>query len=141
MKWGENSEKRRHAAALQGAFGAKTNTGDLPAFRLLGETRTEGRDAAQADDGKRGGKRGHPHCLLNFFSRVRFISIEPLLEPLGEIDLTAIDWVIVGGESGPGARPMEQAWVVGIREQCLEAGVPFFSNNGEDVDTHRLMHL
>jgi protein gp37 len=59
-------------------------------------------------------------------ARVRFISFEPLLEHLGEIDLTAIDWVIVGGESGPGARPMEQSWVVEIREQCLAAGVPFF---------------
>ncbi len=57
---------------------------------------------------------------------VRFISFEPLLKSLGEIDLTAIDWVIVGGESGPGARPMEESWVVEIREQCLAAGVPFF---------------
>jgi protein gp37 len=59
-------------------------------------------------------------------ARVRFISIEPLLEPFGEIDLTAIDWMIVGGESGPGAQPMEPFWVVEIRELCLEAGVPFF---------------
>jgi protein gp37 len=59
-------------------------------------------------------------------ARVRFISFEPLLKSLGEIDLTAIDWVIVGGESGPGARPMEESWVVEIREQCLAAGVPFF---------------
>jgi protein gp37 len=48
--------------------------------------------------------------LLNFFSRVRFISIEPLLEPFGKIDLTAIDWVIVGGESGTGARPIHPGW-------------------------------
>jgi protein gp37 len=59
-------------------------------------------------------------------ARVRFVSFEPLLERLGEIDFTGIDWVIVGGESGPGARPMEQAWVVEIREQCLAASVPFF---------------
>ena len=59
-------------------------------------------------------------------ARVRFISFEPLLERLGEIDLTGIDWVIVGGESGPRARPMKQAWVVEIREQCLAAGAPFF---------------
>ncbi len=63
-------------------------------------------------------------------ARVRFISFEPLLEPLGEIDLAAIDWVIVGGESGPGARLMEQSWVVEIREQCLAAGVPFFKQWG-----------
>ncbi len=64
--------------------------------------------------------------LCGVQARIRFISFEPLLERLGEIDFTGIDWVIVGGESGPGARPMEPSWVVEIREQCLEAGVPFF---------------
>ena len=59
-------------------------------------------------------------------ARVRFISFEPLLQRLGEIDFTGIDWVIVGGESGPSARPMDPAWVVEIREQCLAAGVRFF---------------
>lgn len=57
---------------------------------------------------------------------VRFLSIEPLLEDLGRIDLNGIDWVIVGGESGPGARPMEKNWVISIREQCQSAQVPFF---------------
>ncbi len=57
---------------------------------------------------------------------VRFLSIEPLLEDLGEIDLTGIHWVIVGGESGPGARPMHPDWVRRIREQCVAARVPFF---------------
>lgn len=57
---------------------------------------------------------------------VRFLSIEPLLEDLGEIDLTGISWVIVGGESGSGARPMRKEWVVSIREQCKDARVPFF---------------
>ena len=57
---------------------------------------------------------------------VRFLSIEPLLEDLGPIDLRGIDWVIVGGESGPGARPMKRTWVVSIRRQCREAGIPFF---------------
>lgn len=57
---------------------------------------------------------------------VRFLSIEPLLEDLGEIDLNGIGWVIVGGESGLGARPMEKSWVVSIREQCQAASVPFF---------------
>ncbi len=55
-----------------------------------------------------------------------FLSIEPLLEDLGTIDLRKIDWVIVGGESGPGARPMEKDWVRSIRDQCGSAGVPFF---------------
>ena len=57
---------------------------------------------------------------------VRFLSIEPLLEDLGEFDLTGISWVIVGGESGPGARPMRKEWVLSIREQCKAARVPFF---------------
>ena len=57
---------------------------------------------------------------------VRFLSIEPLLEDLGEIDLRGISWVIVGGESGPGARPMQPAWVRSIQNQCSRDGVPFF---------------
>ena len=59
-------------------------------------------------------------------AKVRFLSIEPLLEDLGDIDLSGITWVIVGGESGPGARPMEREWVVSIRRQCRKQGVPFF---------------
>lgn len=57
---------------------------------------------------------------------LRFLSIEPLLEDLGELDLRGIDWVIVGGESGPGARPMHREWVTAIRDQCRAADVPFF---------------
>jgi protein gp37 len=57
---------------------------------------------------------------------VRFLSVEPLLEDLGDLDLTGISWVIVGGESGPGARPIEEEWVLSIREQCKSAKVPFF---------------
>ena len=59
-------------------------------------------------------------------AKVRFLSIEPLLEDLGEINLSGISWVIVGGESGPGARPMEREWVVNIRKQCRMQNVPFF---------------
>lgn len=57
---------------------------------------------------------------------LRFLSIEPLLEDLGEIDLTGIHWVIVGGESGRGARPMQQEWVESILRQCEQANIPFF---------------
>lgn len=57
---------------------------------------------------------------------VRFLSIEPLLQDLGELDLTGIHWVIVGGESGPKARPMEEAWVRSIQRQCKAQKVPFF---------------
>jgi protein gp37 len=59
-------------------------------------------------------------------ARVRFLSIEPLLEDLGVIDLSGISWVIVGGESGPGARPMKREWVISIRKQCRVQDVPFF---------------
>jgi protein gp37 len=59
-------------------------------------------------------------------ARVRFLSIEPLLEDLGKFDLGGISWAIVGGESGPGARQMHAEWVISIRNQCCESGVPFF---------------
>ena len=57
---------------------------------------------------------------------VRFLSVEPLIEDIGKLDLRGIHWVIVGGESGPGARPMDPAWVRKIRAQCDEQAVPFF---------------
>jgi protein gp37 len=57
---------------------------------------------------------------------IKFLSIEPLLGPLSNLDLSGIHWVIVGGESGPGARPMEHKWVRSIRDQCAAARVPFF---------------
>lgn len=64
--------------------------------------------------------------LRRTHAAVKFLSLEPLLGPLGALDLRGIDWVIVGGESGPGARPMETAWVLDIRDQCQKAGVAFF---------------
>jgi protein gp37 len=57
---------------------------------------------------------------------VRFVSFEPLLARLPRLDLTGIAWTIVGGESGPGARPIQPEWVLEIRDQCLAASVPFF---------------
>jgi protein gp37 len=57
---------------------------------------------------------------------IKFLSIEPLLGPIGKLDLTGIDWVIVGGESGPGARPVRKEWIIDLRDQCIVAGVPFF---------------
>jgi protein gp37 len=59
-------------------------------------------------------------------ARVKFLSLEPLLGPLPHLGLHNIDWVIVGGESGPGARPMDEAWVIDIRDQCQANDVPFF---------------
>ncbi|MGH9854149.1 MAG: DUF5131 family protein [Blastocatellia bacterium] len=57
---------------------------------------------------------------------VRFLSVEPLIEDIGKIDLTGIHWVIVGGESGPGCRPIARSWVESVLEQCVAANVPFF---------------
>jgi len=57
---------------------------------------------------------------------LRFLSLEPLIGPLPNLCLDGIDWVIVGGESGPGSRPIEQDWVLEIRDRCREAGLPFF---------------
>lgn len=59
-------------------------------------------------------------------AHVKFLSLEPLLGPLGKLNLRKIDWAIVGGESGPGARGIDPEWVMEIRDQCLRAGVPFF---------------
>jgi protein gp37 len=65
-------------------------------------------------------------CLRRTPAEVKFLSLEPLLGPLPEMNLGGIDWAIVGGESGPGARPMEAEWVTDIRDQCLRANVAFF---------------
>jgi protein gp37 len=68
---------------------------------------------------------------------VRFLSVEPLLEDLGEINLEGIHWVIVGGESGRNARPMRQEWVLSLRDQCEAAGVPFFFKQWGGVNKKR----
>ena len=59
-------------------------------------------------------------------AQVRFLSVEPLIDDVGILDLAGIHWVIVGGESGPQARPIEEAWVTSIRDQCVDAGIAFF---------------
>ncbi len=59
-------------------------------------------------------------------ARIKFLSVEPLLGPIPKMNLKGINWVIVGGESGPGARPLEREWVVDIKNQCIKARVPFF---------------
>jgi protein gp37 len=74
---------------------------------------------------KRYGKPRVEH-LRSSRAAVKFLSVEPLLEDLGELRLSKIDWVIVGGESGPGARPIKESWVEGILSQCRAAAVPFF---------------
>lgn len=64
--------------------------------------------------------------LVDSPAGVRFLSVEPLLGPMGPLDLAGLDWVIVGGESGPGARPMHASWARDLREQCLAGDVAFF---------------
>ena len=68
---------------------------------------------------------------------VKFLSLEPLLGPLPSLNLTGIDWAIVGGESGPGARLMDPYWVTDIRDQCKNAGVPFFFKQWGGVNKKR----
>jgi protein gp37 len=64
--------------------------------------------------------------LSRVSAAVRFLSIEPLLSPITNLSLDGIDWVIVGGESGPHCRPMDPDWVRRLRDQCVRSGVPFF---------------
>lgn len=73
-------------------------------------------------------------------ANMKFLSVEPLLEDLGDFDLTGIDWVIVGGESGPGARPIQKEWVIRIRDLCASAGVPFFFKQWGGTRKHLTGH-
>lgn len=74
--------------------------------------------------------------LKNVDARVRFLSLEPLIGPLQNLALDGIQWVIVGGESGPGARPMKIEWVESILHQCRKADVPFFFKQWGGVQKH-----
>ncbi|MCB1226625.1 MAG: DUF5131 family protein, partial [Verrucomicrobiales bacterium] len=84
-------------------------------------------------------KHGLPRidALRRTGAAMKFLSIEPLIEDLGPIDLSGIDWVIVGGESGPGARPLEPQWVTSIQQQCQEKGIPFFFKQWGGVQKSR----
>jgi len=75
--------------------------------------------------------------LREIGAAIKFISLEPLLGPIPNIDLKGIDWVIVGGESGPRARPMEPQWVINIRDQCLSKEVPFFFKQWGGVNKNK----
>ena len=77
------------------------------------------------------------HTLTRIPARVRFLSVEPLLGPISRLPLRRIDWVIVGGESGPGARPMREPWVTQIRNRCQSSGVPFFFKQWGGVNKKR----
>ena len=77
------------------------------------------------------------HTLRKIPAKIRFLSLEPLLGPISDLPLDGIHWVIVGGESGPGARPMEKRWVTQIREQCRSTGIPFFFKQWGGVNKKR----
>jgi protein gp37 len=70
--------------------------------------------------------KGRIDALRSTRAFLKFLSIEPLLDDLGELDLTSVDWVIVGGESGPCARPMRAEWARNVRNQCTSRNIPFF---------------
>jgi len=97
-----------------------------------------------------GGKKSRLRHLQETPASVRFLSIEPLIGPMGKLDLAGIDWVIVGGESGPGARPIEASWVREVRDQCVASGVAFFfkqwgglrpKSGGRELDSHEWAEL
>jgi protein gp37 len=74
-------------------------------------------------------------------AKIKFLSLEPLIGDVGNLNLDLIDWVIAGGESGPGARPMEAEWVRSIRNQCIEAGVAFHFKQWGGTNKHRTGRL
>jgi protein gp37 len=79
--------------------------------------------------------------LRHTHTAVKFLSVEPLLGPLPRLNLQGIQWVIVGGESGPGARPVAKEWVIDIRDQCLTAGVSFFFKQWGGINKKRTGRL
>jgi protein gp37 len=76
--------------------------------------------------------------LRSVDASIRFLSLEPLLGPLPSLNLDAISWVIVGGESGPGARSMKKEWVLQIKERCIEENVPFFFKQWGGINKRKL---
>ena len=87
---------------------------DWPSNVWMGVSVENDRYAFRADD------------LREVPAAIRFLSVEPMLGPISDLDLSGIDWVIVGGESGPGARPLNPEWVTAIRDRSIESGVAFF---------------
>jgi protein gp37 len=81
------------------------------------------------------------HELRQIPAQVRFLSLEPLLGPVPRLPLRGVHWVIVGGESGPGARPMKEKWVTQIRNRCIAMGVPFFFKQWGGVNRKRTGRL
>lgn len=112
-------------AARQHTFQVLTKRGDRVAAYAKGRSFPDNVWMGVSVENKRHGVPRIDH-LRQVPAAVRFLSIEPLLEDIGELDLTGIHWVIVGGESGHGARPMKPTWVQNVQRQCHEQGVEFF---------------
>jgi protein gp37 len=104
----------KRSSRLRDYVNARYGDGKAPAHIWLGTS---------VEDGTKLSRVRH---IRETHATVRFLSIEPLLGPVGKIDLKGIHWVIVGGESGPRARPMDISWVRDIKRQCLKSNVPFF---------------
>jgi protein gp37 len=104
----------KRSSRLRDYVNRRYEKGRAPAHIWLG---------ASVEDGARKSRIRH---MQQTSARVVFLSIEPLIGPMGRLDLAGIAWVIVGGESGPAARPMAIEWVREVRDQCVAAGVPFF---------------
>lgn len=113
------------AAAPQHTFQVLTKRADRVAKYTSDKVVPENVWIGTSVENKRHGVPRIDH-LRSVPAKVRFLSIEPLLEDVGELDLTGIHWVIVGGESGHGARPMKAEWVTSIQRQCAQQGVKFF---------------
>jgi len=104
----------KRSSLMRDYINARYAGGVAPAHIWLGTS---------VEDGARKSRIRH---MQQMSATIRFLSVEPLIAPLGKVDLRGISWVIVGGESGPGARPMDPAWVREVRDQCMSAGIAFF---------------
>lgn len=104
----------KRSSRMRNFVNARYGDGMAPAHIWLG---------ASVEDGTKLSRVRH---VQQTAATIRFLSVEPLIGPMGKMDLSGIDWVIVGGESGPRARPMQPEWVREVRDQCLEADVRFF---------------
>jgi protein gp37 len=104
----------KRSSRMRDYVNARYDVGGAPDHIWLGTS---------VEDGSRKSRIGHMRAM---HASVRFLSIEPLIGPMGQMDLHGISWVIVGGESGPKARPIAPEWVRDIRDQCVDAKVAFF---------------
>lgn len=113
-KWHVFQILTKRSSRMRDYVNRRYGEGRAPAHIWLGTS---------VEDGSRKSRIRH---MQQMNASIRFLSVEPLIGRLGRVDLSGISWVIVGGESGPGARPMDPEWVREVRDQCFEAGIAFF---------------